>query len=86
MNRWLLRKIAEQVIEGTGVDETVTGLRRKEFTVNNGRRELVAIQQNPRTKSQWAKLARDGHKVVQFKDVATDKYVAVSVDGRVTEY
>lgn len=85
MNRWLLRRMAEQVISGQNVGTTVAGLRRKVFTVD-GERKLIAIQQNPKTNSQWAKLARDGHDVVQFKDTATDKYVAVSVDGKVTEY
>jgi len=49
-------------------------------------REFDAIEQNPRKLSRWAKLAREKHQVVQFRDVATQKYVAVSVDGEITEY
>jgi len=48
--------------------------------------EYQAIEQNADKPSQWGKLARDGHKVVQFKDGATGKFVAVSVDGKVKEY
>lgn len=32
------------------------------------------------------KLAREGHQVVQFRDVEAHKYVAVAVDGEVREY
>jgi hypothetical protein len=31
-------------------------------------------------------LARQGKRVVQFRDLQTHKYVAVSVDGEVHEY
>jgi len=51
-----------------------------------GDREYQAIEQNPEKPSRWAQLARDGHKVVQFRDVSTNKYVAVSVDGNVKMY
>jgi len=49
-------------------------------------REYQAIEQNPEKPSRWGKLAREGHRVVQFRDVATGKYVAVAVDGVVKEY
>jgi hypothetical protein len=49
-------------------------------------REFDAIEQNPKKLSRWAKLAREKHQVVQFRDVATQKYVAVSMDGEITEY
>jgi len=48
--------------------------------------QYVAIEQNPRTGSEWAIKARAGQKVVQFKDFMTNEYVAVSVDGTVIEY
>ena len=51
----------------------------------NGR-EYQAIEQNPEKPSAWGKLARQGHKVVQFRDVASNKYVAVTVDGKVKKY
>lgn len=45
-----------------------------------------AIEQNPEKPSRWGKLAREGHRVVQFRDVGSGKYVAVVVNGKVTEY
>jgi hypothetical protein len=51
-----------------------------------GGREYQAIQQNPGKPSRWGKLARAGHQVVQFKDVKTNKFVAVAVDGDVKVY
>jgi hypothetical protein len=59
-------------------------LRMVMFTANG--RELEAIEQNRDKPSRWGKLAREGHQVVQFRDVVTNKYVAVAVDGEVTEY
>jgi hypothetical protein len=49
-------------------------------------REIQAIEQNRKKPSHWGQLARKGHQVVQFQDVVTKKYVAVVVDGDVTEY
>jgi hypothetical protein len=46
-------------------------------------RRLSRIGEKP---SRWGKLAREKHQVVQFRDVATHKYVAVAVDGEITEY
>lgn len=42
------------------------------------------LEQNPKTKSRWAELARRGAKVMQFLE--SGKYVAVVVDGNVTRY
>lgn len=49
-------------------------------------RTFQAIEQNPEKPSRWGKMAREGHKVVQFRDVDSGKYVAVAVDGKVHEY
>lgn len=51
-----------------------------------GGREYQAIEQNAEKPSRWGQLAREGHQVVQFREVATGKYVAVCVDGEVHEY
>jgi len=51
----------------------------------NGR-DVQAIEQNRKKPSRWGELARKGHQVVQFQDVATKKYLAVVVDGEVTVY
>jgi hypothetical protein len=49
-------------------------------------REYQLIEQNPEKPSRWGKLARDGHQVVQVRDVEVGKYVAAVVDGKVREY
>ena len=59
-------------------------LRMVQFRLNG--RVLEAIEQNPEKPSNWGKLAREKHQVVQFRDVEMHKYVAVSVDGEVREY
>jgi len=48
--------------------------------------EYQAIEQNPEKPSRWAELARRGHQVVQFRDSETNRFLAVSVDGKVTVY
>jgi hypothetical protein len=47
-------------------------------------RILRGLEQNPNTKSRWAKLAREGKKVMQFLE--NGKYIAVVVDGKVHLY
>ena len=59
-------------------------LRTLAFTM--GGREYQAIEQNAEKPSRWGQLAWEGHQVVQFKDVGTNKFVAVVVDGEVTVY
>ena len=77
----------EVVVEGQSIRVRRVGsgrLRMVEFRLNG--RVLEAIEQNPEKPSRWGKLAREKHQVVQFRDVETHKYVAVSVDGEVREY
>jgi hypothetical protein len=45
---------------------------------------IRGLEQNPKTKSRWALLARKGAKVMQFLEAG--RYVAVVVDGKVTRY
>lgn len=45
---------------------------------------IVGIEQNPKTKSCWAAIARSGEKVMQFIQDGT--YIAVVADGTVTLY
>lgn len=49
-------------------------------------RTYEAIEQNSEKPSRWGQLAGDGHQVVQFKDLGTNRFVAVAVDGKVTVY
>ena len=67
-------------VEGTGNKR----LRAVRFEL--GGHEYQAIEQSAEKPSQWGKLARKGHRVVQFRDLETQKYVAVAVDDRVKEY
>jgi hypothetical protein len=95
----LLRSVAAQLMNGPEVvikagDEPEQKLR--VTRVGSGRlrtvrvringRDVQAIEQNRTKPSRWGELARKGHQVVQFQDAATRKYVAVVVDGEVTEY
>lgn len=59
-------------------------LRQARFRVED--RWLVGIEQNPKTQSRWAKLAREGHRVMQFLEEQPRRYLAVVVDGRVIFY
>ncbi len=47
-------------------------------------RQLRGLEQNPDTKSRWAKMAREGKKVMQFLE--NGRYVAVVVYGRIKSY
>jgi hypothetical protein len=49
-------------------------------------KEYQAIEQNPEKPSRWGKLAREGRRVIQVRDLASQKYVGAIVDGKVTEY
>ena len=94
LNVDLLSSIAEQMmknsrveIEGKPVPVRRTSsqrLRTLAFGMNG--REYQAIEQNPEKPSRWGQLARQGHRVVQFKDKKSNRFVAVSIDGNVKEY
>lgn len=84
VNLRVLASVAKDVSKGFGIQKTLTGLGIKHFRHQG--RPMVAIQQNPKTATEWAKLAKEGNSVVQFKDTATNKYVAVAVNGHVRLY
>jgi hypothetical protein len=46
--------------------------------------ELRGFEQNPDTKSRWARMAREGKKVMQILEGG--RYVAVVVDGKMKTY
>lgn len=46
--------------------------------------ELRGLEQNPKTASRWARLAREGKIVMQFLEQG--QYIAVIVDGKVQIY
>jgi len=90
----LLAAIAQQMMSGSAVEangkrtlvrrSSAHRLRTVGFEMDG--RQYQAIEQNPEKPSRWGELARQGHQVVQFRDVATNRYVAVSVDGKVRMY
>lgn len=94
LDREKLKSVAEQLVsgkevlvEGRSAQITRTGanrLRTARFIMDG--KEYQAIEQNPEKPSRWGKMAREGHRVVQFRDLELGKYVAVVVDGKVTEY
>jgi hypothetical protein len=57
------------------------GLRQVDFMFEG--HEIRGLEQNPKTKSRWAQLARSG-KVMQF--LSEGRYIANVVDGKVTLY
>jgi len=94
LDQGVLKSVAEQMMGGTevvldGQASRVmrTGSRRfRTVRFAMGGREYQAIEQNPEKPSRWGQLAREGHQVVQFRDLLTQKYVAVVVDDKITEY
>lgn len=94
LNHEILTAVADQLlasnqvtVEGRTSRVSRTGsqrLRTARFLMDG--REYQAIEQNSEKPSHWGKLARAGHKVVQFRDLGSQKYVAVTVDGAVREY
>jgi hypothetical protein len=89
-----LKDVAEQMMSGGVVSigqrpikVERTGSRKfRTARVDLAGREYQMIEQNPEKPSRWGKLAREGHRVVQVRDVESGKYVAAVVDGKVTEY
>jgi hypothetical protein len=49
-----------------------------------GGHQFVGLEQNPDTRSRWAKLARQGKRIMQFTD--EKGYVANVCDGRLNRY
>jgi hypothetical protein len=94
LDHGILATVAEQmmsgnevVVEGRASKVMRTGSRRLRMVrFVMGGRGYQAIEQNPEKPSRWGQLAREGHRVVQFREVGRGKYVGAVVDGKVTEY
>jgi phage protein U len=72
-------------LEGKTYPVTVSrakGLRMVEFNV--GPHRLVGIEQNPKTGSRWAALAREGNRIMQFR--CKGAYVANVCEGKLLRY
>ena len=77
------KKIVEVDGETYSVRQTVKRkLKQIDFRFEG--RELRGLEQNPNTKSRWAKLAREGKKVMQFLEAG--RYIAVVADGKIQIY
>jgi hypothetical protein len=75
----------EVELEGrTFAVRTTPRKRLKEVDFEFDGQALRGLEQNPKTESRWAQLARKGHKVMQFLEAG--RYVGVVVDGKVTLY
>lgn len=89
----MLKSVAEQLMTGrivlSGQSVLVERTSRRRLRTARfaiGDQEYQATEQNPDKPSRWGQLARQGHKVVQFRDLQTGRYVAVALDGEVTVY
>ena len=72
-------------LEGETYPVTVSrakGLRMVEFSL--GPYRIVGIEQNPRTESRWAELAREGSRIMQFR--CKGRYVANVCEGKLLRY
>jgi hypothetical protein len=72
-------------LEGETYPVTVSrakGLRMVEFDL--GPHHMVGIQQNPKTESRWAELARQGNRIMQFR--CKGRYVANVCEGKLLRY
>jgi hypothetical protein len=77
------KKIVEIDSETYSVKQTAKS-KLKQIDFRFAGRELRGLEQNPNTKSRWAKLAREGKKVMQFLEAG--RYIAVVVDGKIRIY
>ncbi|MGA7913767.1 MAG: hypothetical protein WCA00_00925 [Candidatus Acidiferrales bacterium] len=81
----LLDRAAAAEIAGVKYPATRTATNRLwQVDFNFEGHPLRGIEQNPKTKSRWAQLARSGKRVMQFLDGG--RYLAVVVNGKVTLY
>jgi hypothetical protein len=81
----LVEKKKSVEVEGERYAVRETAKRKlKQVDFRFGGREMRGLEQNPETKSRWAKMAREGGRVMQFLE--RGKYVAVVVDGKVHVY
>ncbi len=94
LDQALMASVAEQMMNGTQIEvgsriipvRRTSSQRLKTVAFEMGGKKYQAIEQNPEKPSRWGQLAREGHRVVQIKDLENNRFVAVSVDGEVKEY
>lgn len=77
------KKIVEVDGETYSVKQTAKS-KLKQIDFRFAGRELRGLEQNPNTKSRWAKLAGEGKKVMQFLEAG--RYIAVVAEGKIQIY
>jgi len=81
----LVDRAENVVIDGSSfpvIETSRSRLRQVDFTFQG--EEFRGLEQNPATDSRWARLAREGQKVMQF--LKGGRYVAVIADGKLFTY
>ena len=72
-------------IEGKKYRVTTTSRSRlRTVAFESGGQRFEGIEQNPRTQSRWARLAREGKRVMQFQHGG--RYVGVVAEGKLLRY
>lgn len=70
-----------------GAEYTVTNLRAKKLRMvefDFGDLRIAGIEQNPKTTSRWAELARAGNRIMQFR--CQGRYIANVCEGKLLRY
>ncbi len=90
----ILASVWRQVFEGANTEVEIQGARFPiactrgkgfrivEFSFDG--RTVTGIEQNPKTSSSWAVLAREGQRIMQFS--CEGRYFANVAEGKVTRY
>jgi len=58
--------------------------RLRTVTFSYGRRQIFGVEQNPKTESRWAMLARQGKRIMQFS--SEGRYFANVCEGELLRY
>lgn len=82
--RYLINMARSLMLSTNPQKTTIANLKIRTF--HHAGRILAAVQQHPAYNTYWAKLARGGRTVVQFKDTKTNQYVGVYVNGKIHMY
>ncbi|HLY60530.1 MAG TPA: hypothetical protein VKV95_07155 [Terriglobia bacterium] len=85
---WQQVLVAEKLkVKIEGAEYTVTTLRAKKLKMVEfefGDFSIAGIEQNPKTTSRWAELARDGNRIMQFR--CNGRYIANVCEGKLLRY
>ena len=83
----------QSLVDGKGAVELesesfpVTVFRAKKLRsveIRHGELDIIGIEQNPKTGSRWAALAREGKRIMQFR--CQGRYVANVCEGKLLRY